>query len=123
MSATCSSCHGTNGVSAGGAIAGLAGLNRDYFIIQMKSFKEGKREATLMHQLSGSLRVDDVLAGLIKSFFFGAVVAGVGCLRGLQTGAGAAAVGDSTTRSVVTAIFLIVLLDAVFAVIYYQLKF
>lgn len=79
--------------------------------------------ATLMHQLSGSLRVDDVLAGLIKSFFFGAVVAGVGCLRGLQTGAGAAAVGDSTTRSVVTAIFLIVLLDAVFAVVYYQLKF
>jgi sulfide dehydrogenase cytochrome subunit len=52
MSATCSSCHGTNGVSAGGAIAGLAGLNRDYFIIQMKSFKEGKREATLMHQIA-----------------------------------------------------------------------
>ncbi|MCE2724758.1 MAG: c-type cytochrome [Burkholderiales bacterium] len=52
MSATCSSCHGTNGVSAGGAIAGLAGLNRDYFIIRMKSFKEGKREATLMHQIA-----------------------------------------------------------------------
>jgi len=79
--------------------------------------------STLMHQLSGSLRVDDVLAGLIKSFFFGAVVAGVGCQRGLQTGAGAAAVGDSTTRAVVTSIFLIVLIDAVFAVVYYQLKF
>jgi phospholipid/cholesterol/gamma-HCH transport system permease protein len=79
--------------------------------------------STLMHQLSGSLEVDDVLAGLIKSFFFGAVVAGVGCLRGLQTGAGAAAVGDSTTRAVVTSIFLIVLIDAVFAVVYYQLKF
>ena len=79
--------------------------------------------ATLLHQLSGSLRIDDILAGLIKSFFFGAVVAGVGCMRGLQTGAGAAAVGDSTTRAVVTAIFLIVLLDAVFAVVYYQLKF
>jgi phospholipid/cholesterol/gamma-HCH transport system permease protein len=79
--------------------------------------------ATLLHQLSGSLRVDDVLAGLIKSFFFGAVVAGVGCMRGLQTGAGAAAVGDSTTRSVVTSILLVVLLDAVFAVVYYQLKF
>jgi cytochrome c553 len=52
MAATCSSCHGTNGVSVGGAIAGLAGLNRDYFIIQMKSFKEGKREATLMHQIA-----------------------------------------------------------------------
>jgi phospholipid/cholesterol/gamma-HCH transport system permease protein len=78
---------------------------------------------TLTHQLSGSLKVHDVMAGLIKSFLFGAVVAGVGCMRGLQTGAGAAAVGDATTRSVVTSIFLIVLLDAVFAVVYYQLKF
>jgi ABC-type transporter Mla maintaining outer membrane lipid asymmetry permease subunit MlaE len=32
-------------------------------------------------------------------------------------------VGDSTTRAVVTSIFLIVLIDAVFAVVYYQLKF
>jgi phospholipid/cholesterol/gamma-HCH transport system permease protein len=79
--------------------------------------------STLMHQLSGSLDLKDVAAGLIKSFFFGAVVAGVGCLRGLQTGAGAAAVGASTTRAVVTSIFLIVLLDAVFAVVYYQIKF
>ena len=78
---------------------------------------------SLTHQLASSLKVHDVLAGLIKSFFFGAVVAGVGCMRGLQTGAGAAAVGDATTRSVVTSIFLIVLLDAVFAVVYYQLKF
>ena len=52
MSATCAACHGTNGASVGGAVAGLAGLNRDYFIIQMKSFKEGKREATLMHQIA-----------------------------------------------------------------------
>jgi phospholipid/cholesterol/gamma-HCH transport system permease protein len=79
--------------------------------------------ATLLKQLSGSLELQDVTAGLIKSFFFGAVVAGVGCLRGLQTGAGAAAVGDSTTRSVVTGIFLVVVLDAIFAVVYYQLKF
>ena len=95
------------------------GVAGGMFVMMMLGFPL----ATLMHQLSGSLKVDDVLAGLIKSFFFGAVVAGVGCMRGLQTGAGAAAVGDSTTRSVVTSIFLIVLLDAVFAVVYYQLKF
>ena len=95
------------------------GVAGGMFVMMMLGFPL----ATLMHQLSGSLEVDDVLAGLIKSFFFGAVVAGVGCMRGLQTGAGAAAVGDSTTRSVVTSIFLIVLLDAVFAVVYYQLKF
>jgi phospholipid/cholesterol/gamma-HCH transport system permease protein len=95
------------------------GVAGGLFVMMMLGFPL----ATLLHQLSGSLKIDDVLAGLIKSFFFGAVVAGVGCMRGLQTGAGAAAVGDSTTRSVVTGIFLIVLLDAVFAVIYYQLKF
>ncbi len=52
MAATCSSCHGTNGVSAGGSIVALAGMNKDYFVIQMKLFKEGKREATIMHQIS-----------------------------------------------------------------------
>ena len=79
--------------------------------------------STLMNQLSGALKLQDIAAGLIKSFFFGAVVAGVGCLRGLRTGAGPAAVGDATTRSVVTSIFLIVVLDAIFAVVYYNIDF
>ena len=79
--------------------------------------------STLLNQLSGSLKLQDIAAGLIKSFFFGAVVAGVGCLRGLRTGAGPAAVGDATTRSVVTGIFLIVVLDAIFAVVYYNIDF
>ena len=79
--------------------------------------------ATLMNQLSGALKLHDIAAGLIKSFFFGAVVAGVGCLRGLRTGAGPAAVGDATTQSVVTSIFLIVVLDAIFAVVYYNIDF
>ncbi|MFM8682878.1 MAG: MlaE family ABC transporter permease, partial [Chthoniobacterales bacterium] len=79
--------------------------------------------STLMNQLSEALKLRDIAAGLIKSFFFGAVVAGVGCLRGLRTGAGPAAVGDATTRSVVTSIFLIVVLDAIFAVVYYNIDF
>jgi phospholipid/cholesterol/gamma-HCH transport system permease protein len=79
--------------------------------------------STLMNQLSGALKLQDISAGLIKSFFFGAVVAGVGCMRGLRTGAGPAAVGDATTRSVVTGIFLIVVLDAIFAVVYYNIDF
>jgi len=95
------------------------GIAGGLFVMMMVGFPL----ATLLKQLSGSLELRDVMAGLIKSFFFGAVVSGVGCLRGLQTGAGAAAVGDSTTRSVVTGIFLVVVLDAIFAVVYYQLKF
>lgn len=52
LAANCSACHGTNGVSAGGAVAGLAGLSSEYLVSQMKAFKEGKREATIMHQIA-----------------------------------------------------------------------
>jgi phospholipid/cholesterol/gamma-HCH transport system permease protein len=79
--------------------------------------------SALTNQLTVALSSQDVAAGLIKSFFFGAVVAGVGCMRGLQASAGASSVGDATTRSVVTGILLVVVLDALFAVIYYQLDF
>lgn len=79
--------------------------------------------SALTNQLAAAVSSQDVAAGLIKSFFFGAVVAGVGCMRGLQASAGASSVGDATTRSVVTGILLVVVLDALFAVIYYQLDF
>ncbi|MEO8103277.1 MAG: c-type cytochrome [Betaproteobacteria bacterium] len=52
LAANCAACHGTNGRSVGGAIPGLAGLNKEYFLNQVKAFKEGKREATVMHQIS-----------------------------------------------------------------------
>ena len=52
LAANCAACHGTNGNSAGGAIPGLAGMNKEYFLNQVKAFKEGKREATVMHQIA-----------------------------------------------------------------------
>jgi len=61
------------------------------------------------------------MAGWVKSFAFALLIAGIGCLRGLQTAAGASAVGDSATRAVVSGIVLIVIVDGVFAVIYFLL--
>lgn len=52
LAANCAACHGTAGRSAGGPVPGLAGGDKDYFIAQMKAFKEGKREATVMHQIA-----------------------------------------------------------------------
>ena len=52
LAAGCSACHGTNGNSVGGAIPGLAGGNKEYFVAQMSAFKEGKRQATLMQQIA-----------------------------------------------------------------------
>jgi len=61
------------------------------------------------------------MAGWIKSFVFALAIAGIGCLRGLQTAAGASAVGESATRAVVSGLVLIVIIDGVFAVIYFML--
>jgi phospholipid/cholesterol/gamma-HCH transport system permease protein len=53
------------------------------------------------------LQWPDVWKGLVKTFAFGAIIALVGCDRGLRTEGGAAGVGRSTTRAVVLAIVLI----------------
>ena len=52
---------------------------------------------------------------------FAVTVAGIGCLRGLQTEAGASSVGQAATRAVVSGIILLVVIDGLFAVIYYVL--
>ena len=53
LAATCANCHGTDGrTTDGSAIPALAGMPRDYMITQIKSFKDGSRPATVMHQLS-----------------------------------------------------------------------
>jgi len=76
---------------------------------------------TFFNQVSGAVDLGDLTSGLFKACVFGFLVASVGCLRGLQTGAGAAAVGRSTTSAVVSAIILIVVADGLFAVLFYHL--
>jgi phospholipid/cholesterol/gamma-HCH transport system permease protein len=72
-------------------------------------------------QLVGALGVWDVIVGISKSFVFGAIIAGLGCLRGMQTKEGPNAVGDSTTRAVVAGILMIIIVDAVYSVLTYVL--
>lgn len=67
------------------------------------------------------VQLKDLLGGLFKSVVFGVLVAGIGCLRGLQTRTGASAVGLSATSAVVSGIVLIVAVDGIFAVIFYYL--
>ena len=67
--------------------------------------------------------IEDIASGLVKATLFGVVVSAVGCLRGMQTGTGAAAVGISATKAVVSSIVMIVLVDGIFAVISYRTGF
>src|SRR4051812_6874031 len=73
-------------------------------------------------QVESAASQGDLFGGVVKSFVFGLLVAGVGCLQGLQTGQGASAVGLSTTRAVVGGIILIVLADGLFAVLFHVLN-
>ena len=54
--ATCASCHGTDGRSTeGSAIPALAGMPKEYMVLQLKLFKDGSRPATVMHQIAKGL--------------------------------------------------------------------
>lgn len=76
---------------------------------------------TYVIQVESAVTVSDMIGGLSKAFVFGIVVAAIGCLRGLQTRSGASAVGESTTRAVVSGLVLITIVDGVFAVVFYYL--
>ena len=69
------------------------------------------------NQLVASVDLPNYAVGVIKSVFFGAIIAGCGCLKGIQSGNSSAAVGQATTSAVVTSITCIIALDAVFAFI------
>jgi phospholipid/cholesterol/gamma-HCH transport system permease protein len=97
--------------------AGLLGLIGGAIVMLSLGFPL----VTYLIQVKSAVTVADLLGGLGKSFVFGIVVAAIGCLRGLQTKSGAGAVGESTTRAVVSGLVLITIVDGVFAVIFYCL--
>lgn len=73
-------------------------------------------------QINQGIMPGDYIGGLIKVFVFGLVIAGVGCLHGIKTSFGAQAVGKSTTQAVVSSLIMLVVVDGIFALIYYVLK-
>ena len=59
----------------------------------------------------------EILWGMLKSLIFAMLIGWAGCLRGFQVRGGADAVGQAATSAVVSSIFLIILVDSIFAVI------
>jgi phospholipid/cholesterol/gamma-HCH transport system permease protein len=73
--------------------------------------------ALYLHRSVAAISVVGFLLGIGKGAFFGVLVALTGCLRGMQCGTNAAAVGAATTSAVVTGIAWIIASDGVFALI------
>jgi phospholipid/cholesterol/gamma-HCH transport system permease protein len=68
------------------------------------------------NQLVEAVRLWDLGIGLFSSAIFGVIVAIAGCMRGLQCGRSASAVGDAATSAVVTAIMGIVVATAIITI-------
>jgi phospholipid/cholesterol/gamma-HCH transport system permease protein len=60
----------------------------------------------------------DVFSGCLKTVFFGMSIALIACQRGLAARGGAEGVGRVTTSAVVTSLFAIVVVDAIFTVLF-----
>lgn len=73
--------------------------------------------ALYLHRTVHAITLAGFLLGIFKGAFFGVLVALTGCLRGMQCGTNAAAVGLATTSAVVTGITVIIASDGLFAVI------
>ena len=82
-------------------------------------FIVGVDSAIYMEETVKAMAEKDLVTGLTKSFFFGVVICWVGIYRGFQVEGGAEGVGRRTTSSVVTSVFLIIIVDLVFTVLFY----
>jgi phospholipid/cholesterol/gamma-HCH transport system permease protein len=63
----------------------------------------------------------DLFVGLVKAPIFGFLIAVIGCMHGLRVRGSAESVGEQTTRAVVKAIFLVIVLDALFSILFEKL--
>jgi phospholipid/cholesterol/gamma-HCH transport system permease protein len=59
--------------------------------------------------------------GMVKAPFFAFIIATIGCLKGLQVTGSAEKVGEMTTSAVVQAIFVVILADAIFSIVFSKL--
>jgi phospholipid/cholesterol/gamma-HCH transport system permease protein len=91
----------------GGAIVSNASLGVNYtlFLYRMQSY----------------VSINNYACGIVKSFAFAFIVALVGCFCGLKVKGNANSIGQETTKSVVTGIILIVVIDAIFGIIFKNL--
>jgi phospholipid/cholesterol/gamma-HCH transport system permease protein len=88
----------------GGLVLGILGLDLTVYTYVQETMKV--------------ISVISIFRSLLKSVVFAVLIAGIGCQRGFQVRGGAQAVGSATTSAVVAAIFLIIVTDSAFAIIF-----
>lgn len=85
-------------------------------VISKQSFDIGFLE--FLRRFQRAISLQQYFLGLVKAPFFAIIITLVGCYQGFQVHSSAQSVGEQTTRSVVQAIFLIIIADGTFSIIY-----
>ena len=88
----------------GGALASLVTMDLDF--------------AAFLTRMQETANINNFYVGLVKAPFFAAAIALVGCFHGYQVTGSAESVGRLTTTSVVKSIFIVIIIDAVFAIFF-----
>jgi phospholipid/cholesterol/gamma-HCH transport system permease protein len=78
---------------------------------------------TFVSGLKLYFKTQDVISGLIKAFFFGGIIATMGCYYGLKSEGGAEGVGIATTHAVVASCLLILIVDYLLASFLFRVIF
>ncbi|GIL01122.1 MAG: ABC transporter permease [Alphaproteobacteria bacterium] len=81
-------------------------------------FYAGMSPDLYISQLREAISLDHFKVGLIKAPFIGAVIGIIACAEGLKVRGSAASLGEHTTTSVVKSIFMIIVLDGLFALFF-----
>ncbi|MGH8160894.1 MAG: ABC transporter permease [Gammaproteobacteria bacterium] len=96
-------------------LADIAGMVGAMFAATLVA---GIQPAAFMGRLGSAVSVTTVVTGLVKAPVFALVIATVGCFHGFRAKSSAESVGMRTTQSVVQSIFFVIIIDALFAVVY-----
>jgi len=91
----------------GGVSVGVVGLNLS--------------PVTYYNYTKYAVKLDDLFGGILKAAVYGVLIALFGCLRGMQSGSSSSAVGEATTKAVVSSIVAIISACGMFAVVFYVL--
>lgn len=75
-----------------------------------------------LHRFPNVIPLRALLIGLGKAPVFALIISSIGCFQGMKVGGSADSVGVNTTRSVVLAIFFIIVADAIFSILFSKMK-
>jgi phospholipid/cholesterol/gamma-HCH transport system permease protein len=76
-----------------------------------------------LDRMRASIDIGTIMAGLIKAPFMALIIGIIGSVEGMKVGGSAESLGRQVTTSVVKSIFVVIVLDGLFAIFYAAINF